>query len=97
MGFFASSLFWFIEGVLFVVAFVGVRYWFEDRGKALSLVKWLLLAAWLSFFLVTIGFVFVSIGEFEYGAAMKGAVIFGVVLLISGAGLWRYLNKTPAS
>ena len=72
MQIFNSGLFWFIEGILFVVVIMAVRAMLEDRG-------------------FTIAFVGTSYGEGEPVAAVRGGLLFGLITVIAGAGVWRLL------
>jgi len=92
MDFFTSGTFWFIEGILYCIAFVGFRYWIADRGIRLNWWKWTLLLLWVLFFSFTITFVTTSLGERETVAAYKGGVVFGVISIIGFVGLWRLIG-----
>ncbi|MFC2160929.1 hypothetical protein ACFLRX_04680 [Acidobacteriota bacterium] len=92
MQFFASGLFWFFEGIfacLFIIAF---KIWAEDKGYAMHSWKWLLLGIWVILFGFTIAFIGTSLGEGEPNAALFGGIIFGLVIIISGVGLWRFIK-----
>jgi hypothetical protein len=91
MGFFNSGLFWFIEGVLACLAVLGLRAWLADKGISMRWWKWLLVIAWMTFAGFTLAFIGTSLGEGEPRAALVGGIIFGVVSLIFGVGLWRLL------
>ena len=91
MGFFSNGTFWFVEGILLCLAVFGFKTWADDRGIRLNIWKWLLLGLWLLFFGFTITFVGTSLGENETTAALKGGIIFGLVAIISGVGLWRLI------
>lgn len=92
MHFFNSSLFWFIEGILACLVVIGFKIWAEDRGIPMPFWKWIPFVCWFLFFGFTIAFVGTSIGENEMTAAFKGGIIFGIISIISGVGLWRFLK-----
>lgn len=91
MGFFNSGLFWFIEGILACLAVLGLRAWLADKGIPMSWWKWLLVITWMAFVGFTIAFIGTSLGEGEPHAALVGGIIFGVISLIFGVGLRRFL------
>jgi len=89
---FNSALFWFLEGILFCFVITGFKAWMEDRSIPMPLWKWILFVAWLAFGGFTIAFVGTSIGEGEANAALRGAVLFGIIAVVSGFGLWRLIK-----
>ncbi len=91
-GIFNSGLFFFVEGILFVFAVYGFRIWMEDRGVVMTWWKWVLTICWLAVLCVTVAFVGTAIGELEYEAASKSAMIFGLTVIVTGVVLWRILN-----
>jgi hypothetical protein len=42
MQIFNSALFWFVEGILFVVVILAVRAWAQDRALPMPTWKWVL-------------------------------------------------------
>jgi hypothetical protein len=91
MSFFNSGLFWFIEGILFCTAVIGFKKWMEDRGIPMPFWKWLLLGAWIFLFGFTIALIGTNLGEKEPQAALVGGIVFGLITIISGVGLWRLI------
>jgi len=91
MQFFNSGLFWFIEGTLAVLFILGFKTWMEDRKIPMFWWKWILLGLWVLLVGFTIAFVGTSLGENEIVAATKGGIIFSVISIIAGVGLWRLL------
>ena len=91
MHFFNSGLFWFIEGIFTCLVVIGLKIWMEDKGIPMPIWKWLLLGLWVLFFGFTIAFVTTSLGENEPTAAKIGGIVFGLLSLITGFGLWRLL------
>ena len=92
MKFFNSGFFWFIEGILMTLVFLGFKTWMEDRSVPMPWWKWVLFGLWVFFAGFTIAFVGTSMGENEIVAALKGGIIFGIITIISGVGLWRLLQ-----
>jgi len=91
MQIFNSGLFWFVEGILFVVMILGVRALLQDRGIHRAFWKWGLFVAWVVLGGFTIAFVGTSFGEGEPVAAQRGGLLFGMLTIISGVGVWRLL------
>jgi len=91
MQIFNSGYFWFVEGILFVVVILAVRATAQDRGLKLPFWKWALFLGWMLFAGFTIAFVGTSFGEGEPVAASRGGLLFGMITVISGAGVWRVL------
>lgn len=89
MQIFTSGLFWFVEGILFVVVILGTRAWVRDRGLAVSVWTWALFVLWLGFAGFTLAFVGTSLGEGEPTAATRGGLLFGMIAIVSGVGIWR--------
>jgi hypothetical protein len=97
MQIFNSGLFWFVEGILFVVVIMAVRAWAADRGLPMPVWKWLLFLLWLGLAGFTIAFVGTSFGEGESVAGTRGGFLFGLVTIIAGVGIWRLLLAGPVS
>lgn len=91
MQVFNSGFFWFVEGILFVVILLAVRAWARDRGLAMPPWKWALFLIWLFFAGFTIAFAGTSFGEGEPTAGLRGGLLFGLVTIIGGVGVWRVL------
>ncbi|UCH98203.1 MAG: dehalogenase [Candidatus Aminicenantes bacterium] len=96
MGFFNSGFFWFLEGIFVCLAVMGFRVWMEDRGVAMPVWKWILLGIWVLLLGFTIAFIGTNLGEKEVTAALKGGIIFGLVTIIAGVGLWRLITRKKA-
>ena len=97
MHFFNSGVFWFLEGIFACLAVIGFKIWMEDHDIAMPFWKWLLCAGWMLFFGFTIAFVGTSAGENEMNAAVVGGIIFGLILIITAAALWRLLRVATKS
>ncbi len=91
MQIFNSGFFWFVEGILFVVMIMGVREWARGKGLPMTAWKWALFLAWVLFAGFTIAFVGTSFGEGEPTAAIQGGLLFGLIAVIGGVGVWRVL------
>ena len=92
MSFFNSGLFWFIEGILVCLVVIGLKVRMEDKGIPMPVWKWLVFVIWVLLLGFTIAFVFTSLGEGEPSAVLYGSIIFGVITIVSGAGVWRLLH-----
>jgi len=92
MWFFTSGAFWFTEGILCVLAVIGLKVWMEDRNTPMGLWKWLLVGAWMLTLGFTIAFIGTSVGENEMVAAKKGGNIFSTICVIFGAVVWQLLQ-----
>ncbi|MFC2157244.1 dehalogenase [Acidobacteriota bacterium] len=92
MSFFNSGLFWFIEGILACLVVIGLKVRMEDKGILMPVWKWLVFGIWVLLLGFTIAFVFTSLGEREPSAALYGGIIFGVITIVSGVGVWRLLH-----
>jgi hypothetical protein len=95
MGFFNSGFFWFAEGILACLVVLGLKTWMEDKGIPMPFWKWIVFGLWILFFGFTIAFIGTSIGENEPHAATMGGLIFGILSVISGVGMWRLLMLKP--
>jgi hypothetical protein len=95
MNFFNSGLFWFIEGIFACLVVIGIKIWMEDRDIPMPYWKWLLLGLWVLFPGFTFAFIGTNLGEKEVTAAVKGGILFGMISIILGVGLWRLLLIKP--
>ena len=93
MDFFQSGIFWLIEGILLCVVLTGLKIWFEDRRILMNPWKWGTVVIWFVAFGVYVPFITTSLGENEAGAALKGGILGGVILLVAALGLWFGLLK----
>jgi len=91
MQFFNSGLFWFIEGIFACLVVIGLKITMEDKGISMPLWKWILFVLWILLFGFTIAFVGTNIGEKEMTAAKLGGLVFGLLSVVTGVGLWRLL------
>ncbi len=88
MPIFNSGFFWFVEGILCCIVVLGIRAWALDRAIAMPWWKWLAVGMWALFTGFTIAFVGTSLGEGEPTAAVHGGIMFGIVSVLSGVGVW---------
>ena len=91
MDFFTSGFFWFLEGIFFCLLIIGFRIWMQDKNIPMPFWKWLALSIWILFFGFSIALITTSFGENEPTAALRGGILFGVISIISGVGLWRLI------
>lgn len=89
--FFTTGQFWFFMGILFVGVAAGVKVWFEDLGYEMNWWKWLLTAIWWFLVFFTLYAVFTFLGEGEVRGFWLGLLLFGIIDVILGVGLWRLL------
>ena len=89
MPIFNSGFFWFFEGILCCIVVLGIRAWALDRAIPMPWWKWLAVGMWVLFTGFTIAFVGTSLGEGEPTAAVQGGIMFGIVAVLSGVGVWR--------
>ncbi|MFC1493073.1 hypothetical protein ACFL6O_03870 [candidate division KSB1 bacterium] len=92
MQLFNSGFFWFIEGIILCVVIMAFSAWMKEKNIPMPLWKWFAFVIWIFFFGFTIAFIGTSIGENEANAAVKGGILFGIISIISGAGLWRLIK-----
>jgi len=91
MHFFTTGLFWFMEGIFVCLSVLGFKIWTEDRGIPMPVWKWALLSIWILMFSFSIAFVGTNLGEKESTAALLGGILFGLITIIAGVGLWRLI------
>lgn len=96
MQVFNSGIFWFIEGILFMLIVLAVRSWARDRNLILPMWKWTLFLLWVLLAGFTIAFVGTSFGEGEPVAGTRGGLLFGFVTILAGVGLWRLMIQGRA-
>ena len=89
----AQPIFWMIMGILIATFFVGLRFWFQDLRIRMNWWKWALLSVWLFLLAFTLGAGFTLIGEDEPKAGARLMLFFGVIILITGSGLWKLLAQ----
>ena len=92
MGFFESSFFWFIEGLIACLAIIALRIWTQDKRIPMPFWKWPVVIVWVLFLAVSIAYIGTSIGEGEMNAAFFGAIFAAVIASISGVVVWRLLR-----
>jgi len=97
MEFFTSGFFWFLEGILFCIFMLAVRAWTQDREIPMTPWKWAALVVWVFYTGFTIAFIGTSLGENEANAAVKGGILFGVIAVVAGVGLWRWIKIESGS
>jgi hypothetical protein len=91
MRIFNSGFFWFVEGILLSLMVLGLSAWARDRSLPMPAWKWLVFLVWVAFTGFTIAFVGTSLGEGEPTAATRGGILFGLIAIIGGVGVWRAL------
>ena len=91
MQVFNGGMFWFVEGILFCVMLLGLKAWARDRAIPMFWWKWTVFVLWVLFAGFAIAFVGTSFGEGEADAAVRGGIFFGIIVVLSGVGVWRML------
>ncbi len=87
-----QPLFWMIMGGLMILFFIGAGFWLKDAGILMNWWKWGLFTLWYIAVYVVIAGGFTLIGEHEVRAGLFFLGVFGTVMIILGAGLWRILR-----
>ena len=94
MNFFTSGMFWFIEGILFIVLLIALRAWLKEKSAPMTWWKWILLVVWIFLAGFTAAFFGTNIGEGEYTAAFRGGGASAIIVLIYALVLLRVLGIT---
>ncbi len=95
--FFNGSLFWFLNGIIFVLACVGFKIFAKEHGWTLTWWKWLLTVIWYAIFTLSFYTWGTLIGENEGGAGFKVFLLGMFVSLVLGVGLVRLFTLKPKS
>jgi len=86
-----NPIFWILMGVLYTVFVISIRYWAKDFGLNMTITKWIVSAFWFLFLNLTIAGAFTLFGEDEQRAGFYFLGFFGVITIIFGVGLWRWV------
>jgi len=89
--FFNGSFFWFLMGVLFILAAAGFRAFAKDRGWVISWWKAILALIWYAIFTFSFYAYGTLMGENEAGAGLKILGLGLFVSLVLGLIIWRLL------
>ena len=89
--FFNGSFFWFLMGVLFILAAAGFRAFAKDRGWTISWWKAVLALIWYAIFTFSFYAYGTLMGENETSAGLKILVLGLFVCLVLGIAIWRSL------
>ena len=93
--FFNGSLFWFLNGIIFVLVAFGFKAFAKDQGWTLNWWKNLLAIVWYAIFGLNFFAWGTLIGEMEAGAGFKIFLLGLGILFVLGIGLWRLLAMKP--
>lgn len=90
------GILWTIFGISLTILVFALKEWNQKREQTLKWWQWLLTAVWGIAVLATIAFIGTAFGEGEPRAAVTGGVFFGLIVAVSGVGLWRWIftNKS---
>jgi hypothetical protein len=89
--FFNSSFFWFLMGILFILAAAGFSAYAKDRGWVISWWKAILALIWYAIFALSFYAYGTLMGENEAGAGSKILGLGLFVSLVLGLIIWRLL------
>ncbi len=89
--FFNSSFFWFLMGVLFIIAAAGFKAFAKDRGWVISWWKAVLALIWYAIFTFSFYAYGTLMGENEVSAGLKILSLGLFVSLVLGLIIWRLL------
>lgn len=81
-------------GLLIGVFALSLKYWLQDFKIVMNRWKWILLSAWLLLLAITLGGGFTLMGENEWIAGIRFLLFFGIIVVITGAGLFLLLRKS---
>jgi hypothetical protein len=95
--FFNGPLFWFLNGIIFVVIVFALKVFAEDKGWSMPWWKWLLSGIWYLIFCTGFYAWGTLIGENFPAAGFRFFLFDMVISLILGVGLWRILAHKPQS
>ena len=95
--FFNGSIFWFLNGIIFVVIIFAFKAFAEDKGWVLTWWKWLLSGLWYLIFSLSFYAWGTLIGENFPDAGFKMFLVGFFISVILGVGLWRVLAHKPKS
>jgi len=94
---FDGGFFWMIMGALYVLLGVSAPLWAKDLGLNMTKGKWALSIFWYLFLLLSVAAPLTALAENEGVAAFRMVMVLGVITIISGAGLVRYLMYKPTA
>ena len=86
-----NPLFWIGMGMVFSLVMMSAKIWAEDFGIDMSWWKWIIVAGWGSALLITIAGGFTLLGENEIKAGFYFLGFFGVITIVAGVGIWRFI------
>lgn len=89
---FGGGIFWFAMGVVFVIVALGARAWAKDLRLRMTWWAWILVLAWYALLNFTVALSFTLIGEGERSAGLRFLAFLGVITLLCGAILARWLG-----
>jgi hypothetical protein len=89
--FFNSGIFWFLMGILFVLAAAGFRAFARDRGWRISWWKAVLAIAWYGLLMLSFYAWGTLVGENEGVAGFRILVLGLFICAVTGIILWKLM------
>lgn len=89
-----EPLFWIVMGVLYTVFIVGMAAWFRDMNIKMNWWKWGLVLVWFILLSIIVAGGFTLIGENEMRAGLFFMAVPGVVMIVAGLALGRFLLRS---
>ena len=82
---------WLILGMCITIVIWNLYNWNQRLAQALKWWQWVIVGLWGTLLIITPAFIGTAYGEGEPRAAMVGGVMFSLITIVSGVGLWRWL------
>lgn len=77
--------------MLYAFLIISVRYWVKDLGIKMNWLKWIILSIWFILLNITIAGGLTLFGEDEIKSGSYFLGFFGIIIIILGVGLWRWI------
>ena len=89
---------WMILGISVTIVIWSLLKWNCQRDVPFRWWEWLTIGIWGIALVLTAAFMGTTLGEGEPQATLRGGIFFGLIIIITGVGLWRRLltsKKVP--
>lgn len=93
--FFNGNIFWFLNGILFLVVAAGFNAFAKEKGWEITWWKWVLSAIWYLVFSLSFYTGGTFRGENFPGAGLRALLLGVFISLVLGVGLWRVWAAKP--